>query len=43
MRALLEITPEGDSVDENGESHTLFPLDTGFPVDPESVGNDPIE
>jgi hypothetical protein len=37
MRTLLEITDDGDIVDENGESHSLFPCD------PESLGNDPIE
>jgi hypothetical protein len=43
MRTLLEITLEGDIIDENGESPTLFPLDPGSPFDPESLGNDPIE
>jgi hypothetical protein len=37
MRTLLEITPDGDIIDENGESRSLFQYD------PESLGDDPVE
>jgi hypothetical protein len=37
MRTLLEITPDGDIIDDDGESHSLFSFD------PDSLDNDPIE
>ena len=37
MRTGLEITPDGDIIDENGESHSLFSFD------PEGLDNDPVE
>ena len=37
MRMMLDLTDEGDLIDENGERHPLFHFD------PESLGNDPIE
>ena len=37
MRIMLELTDDGDVIDENGESHSLFHYD------PESLGNDPVE
>ena len=37
MRALHEITPEGDIISDDGEVHTLFSFD------PESLGEEPLE
>ena len=37
MRIMLDLTDEGDVIDENGVSHPLFSFD------PESLGDDPIE
>jgi len=34
---LLELTSEGDIVDDNGETHSLFPYD------PKALGDDPVE
>jgi hypothetical protein len=37
MRIMLDLTDDGDIIDENGERQPLFHYD------PESLGNDPIE
>ncbi len=37
MRGLLDITPDGDIIADDGEVYTLFSFD------PESLGEEPLE
>ena len=37
MRIMLDLTDDGDVIDENGERYSLFHFD------PESLGDGPIE
>jgi hypothetical protein len=37
MWGLLEITPDGDIISDDGEIHTLFSFD------PESLGDEPLD